>query len=847
MASLTQNLSSPSGPTKSIVDTGPLIDPALNVIGGIDSVFSEAVGVFGAVKAGKEKKVKAEQAKVAEQRAVAREQRAVSSEQRAIEAAERAKVTFANTQDALLEKENLDSFKDDATRELMTLSRLSTRAKQGGSADTVAFEMAKEKSINKLLGTHPGMEHEMAQLFKERGFDNILFRGLEQEKAQVDSEEAARNAAESQLVQDAIDSGVGSRDMPTEELVVLGQELNLEKERVKNAQIAMENARADRTLNNEDRAYYDKINQRELTASANRIADMQSGAVVDKIRSSLTEIDSEEDFNLVAKRLPAIKAELNEARMTVLEINGYSNPEATKAINDKFDRQEAYVLDMFSGDMSYMKQQANKLSVVQTNSKVRAREAFPVLFAIEDLPKTAKDNYYEAQGVGLDASYLSGVEDFAAGVRSENASVYEGVNKLRDSDAPLGIPTGDKATPIDIKTARAYVKEVKFIHQESLKHVLYAKPGEQDPEKSEEFLSAHSKLIEAGQRLANTQGVVKDLTPAVNTVLAPGTLEVFERLMGNPETKFQAEALLKGTQITASSFIENAKKVKDDKYYRMEFNEASGKFEAYEDVEAIAEKREQIEENKVRGEQNTGPLVGPTPAIASFQEWNLNRRSQGPSERLTQKVAAANKSLDFLGRTQKYDSQGSDLSSRDYIKFHALGKFTRIEAPTAVQPRGNSAIEANAILSKYQARNTEAVPYLNESASKYGLPSALLHAVADQESGHLNPGDASSVVNHKGAKGVMQITKIAAKNLELDWDTLDDPQKNIDAGAAYLQDQMENFNGDIKDALLAYNAGPTRIRRWIREGRPIIEGKSWQDEAFEYAERIIERIEQGNE
>lgn len=72
--------------------------------------------------------------------------------------------------------------------------------------------------------------------------------------------------------------------------------------------------------------------------------------------------------------------------------------------------------------------------------------------------------------------------------------------------------------------------------------------------------------------------------------------------------------------------------------------------------------------------------------------------------------------------------------------------------------------------------------------------------------------------SHAGAKGLMQITPITAKHLGLPKDAdLFDPETNIMAGAAYIAELLGRF-GNEEDALRAYNAGPTRIRRWLNKG-----------------------------
>lgn len=817
---LTANLQSVTGPSKSVVDSGPLINTEAPIIDGLSTVFGAAEDVFKGVKTAKAKKQAKQKAQVADQRAAAREQRSQAQEARSIETFNQNKTKFEQQQEDRFEKEDLENFKDFATGELIGLSRAQTRSKQGGSADKTAFDIQSEKTINEILTRFPNRTNELAELYKEKGFNHVLFRGLEQEKARVDAEEAGKNSATSALSQKAIESGVGSIHDDPAYLVQKGQEINLIEERIKNAQVRKENSIADRTISLAERKQVLKEADRDLMESANVMAGFNAEAITKQLTEGLANVETDEQFAELTQELPRIKSELQLARQETLKtVQG--NVEGTKIINDKFDQQEAYVLDLVSGDFSRAKQKAAELQAVKTSLGLRAREALPGVFAVDALPPFAKEAIIDGSGITRDSDFHNGIGDFIAGEDTEASKVYQATRKLQLDGAPLDdTGGGPDADPITKKSQRSYIKQTRHAHQAGLAHVLNS--DDIEPEKGEEYLSSQTLLTQAGQRLSGTQGNVKDLNSAVGIVLAPGTQEALEKMISNPETQFQATAVMKATQQTALSFINNSKLIKDDSLHSMVFNESSGQFEIKEDPA----KRQKLKDRDI-----------------GIVEMKI---LETPRKHVQEKVAAANRSLDFLKKTRQYDDKGSQMSESDYTKFIATGRFTPQEEPEAVKPRGNSKIEQTAILSKYRARNTEAAPFLDEAASTSGLPTSLVHAVADQETGHLSAEEGAAVTNHKSARGIMQITPITAKEMNVDFEELTDPKKNIDTGARYLKRLMRRFDGDIKDVLMAYNAGPTRIDNWIDDGRPIIEGKSWQDEAFPYADKIIERIERSS-
>ncbi|RZA06095.1 MAG: lytic transglycosylase domain-containing protein [Proteobacteria bacterium] len=99
--------------------------------------------------------------------------------------------------------------------------------------------------------------------------------------------------------------------------------------------------------------------------------------------------------------------------------------------------------------------------------------------------------------------------------------------------------------------------------------------------------------------------------------------------------------------------------------------------------------------------------------------------------------------------------------------------------------------------------------YVEEAAAKERLEPALLRAVIKVESNF----------NHKaespvGAKGLMQMMPATAQEVA-GVKALDsrNPRANVMAGARYLRSLINQFSGDLRLALAAYNAGPGAVLR----------------------------------
>ena len=136
---------------------------------------------------------------------------------------------------------------------------------------------------------------------------------------------------------------------------------------------------------------------------------------------------------------------------------------------------------------------------------------------------------------------------------------------------------------------------------------------------------------------------------------------------------------------------------------------------------------------------------------------------------------------------------------------------------------------------------------------------ALVMGLVRQESGFQH-----QVVSSAGARGLMQLMPATAAKLARAFklvfkrkNTLNaalthDPNLNVKLGSAYLGDLLNQFDGSYVLAVAAYNAGPSRVQKWIHDfGDPRtheVDAVDWVEsipfsETRNYVQRVMEGVQ----
>ncbi|EIG8491602.1 lytic transglycosylase domain-containing protein [Escherichia coli] len=167
---------------------------------------------------------------------------------------------------------------------------------------------------------------------------------------------------------------------------------------------------------------------------------------------------------------------------------------------------------------------------------------------------------------------------------------------------------------------------------------------------------------------------------------------------------------------------------------------------------------------------------------------------------------------------QKIDNAiGQNSSSSSSL--NTTGTRNDIQKAADTYNNGNLDVKVGSLGAEGKANLDKLAPYFAELENKYGLPEGTLYAIAATESGG-DPNAKSTLTrspNGKlsgGALGMFQFTSVAREETGLSREDSFNPEKSAEAAALLMSKYLKQANGDLNEAITAYNAGFGTINKW---------------------------------
>lgn len=148
-----------------------------------------------------------------------------------------------------------------------------------------------------------------------------------------------------------------------------------------------------------------------------------------------------------------------------------------------------------------------------------------------------------------------------------------------------------------------------------------------------------------------------------------------------------------------------------------------------------------------------------------------------------------------------------DPVSGKEIVYEDVAKTDKADSAAQVSAGKSTALDERDVKTASSMKKTKYDSIFKAAAKKYNVSESLLKAIAMAES-NFDPNCTSS----SGAMGVMQLMPETAKGLGVK--NPYDPEQNIMGGAKCIAAKLKEFNGNVRLALAAYNAGSGAVRRY---------------------------------
>ncbi len=149
---------------------------------------------------------------------------------------------------------------------------------------------------------------------------------------------------------------------------------------------------------------------------------------------------------------------------------------------------------------------------------------------------------------------------------------------------------------------------------------------------------------------------------------------------------------------------------------------------------------------------------------------------------------------------------GQSASFADMVRAELAAQNSQ-EAGGADVPGVASGAAVGAINAPSMVAPAQINALVSTNASQWNVDPALVKAIIANESGFN-----SNATSNVGAQGLMQLMPGTAAGLGVT--NAYDPAQNVSGGTRYIKGLLDRFDGDVRKAVAAYNAGPGAVEKY---------------------------------
>lgn len=724
------------------------------------------------------------------------------------------------------------------------------------------FDISLNRLVGSLMRKYPTQSAELFKELKTLGLNHYMFNEADDQQAVLTAGRDAMKAQIGSYVEAAADAGYTG---DTSYMFNVGRELvtwnSMVAQRKADVELSSAIATKDKTLVDTEIAVFDLNTKRDSRELVNGIIGRTSVALpnlIDRIAMLTGAADGSAPNNAaILEQGPLIMAEMAQSKARDLADAALANPDDVKRITDYYTQHETMVKSMLSGDLSFGAVQASKLKILKDSNLIEARNLMPAFSWLNDVAPDAFTgdmvmrimNQLQDSNGTIDTI----VGELAGALNKDGTPQAESGMRFVQNSAEL---SRDPSAILEMNAADARKQIV--VRGQILPRYASTAADNPTPENLTLFSEAILPLLNAGLQTTDTN-LKENFLDSVAKNFA--TTDVINALKEMDKVDPETSAIIR----KKASFLLKQGLNAGDRVISKEGDLLSKGNTSVVNGQTITQTP--ITYNEVTGRYDPGsvnPGDGGQPYVA--------KRSQMLADQMNTTLNALyvlEYDRDRIGKEFKTPLAFRNylatmqLSRDDLIKGDALANeppmtaaqtaMSAAEAFSNATKEFNTSLKTNLLPAPVEtglpkvtdivsgikgvdfsmiSPNVEKfLPDVIEISEQYGVPAGLVVAVMDQESR-----GRPDAVSHMGATGLMQLMPSTASDMGVQDAT--NPRDNIGGGVKYLGQMLERYDGDITNALMAYNWGPGNVDKWRKSGslRPVPE------ETSDYVIKVMRRL-----